>query len=364
MDRKSLQTYINQVFNVTGINTGILDADGCYVVCTGTSPEKNVHPHVSDAIVSDDAVTVCKGTTFRKVFDKEGLELILFIDSDSAEAPMYLELMAIGISGIGRSAYDLKTGRSCLFRDIIEGNVPPGEMQIAAKDFRISYNVPRVAYVVMTPVARDAYPYEVLESIFPNKAKDCVIVMNDKETVLIKEIKSANDPGEIEKYARIILDTLKSELLIKVKIGTGNPASDLRGVGKSYNEARMALEIGGIFSEMSDIHRYSNLGIGRLIYNLSPELCRLFIEEAFNNGKLDSLDDEAIFTVQKFFENNLNISETSRKLYVHRNTLVYRLDRIQKITGLDLKTFEDAMIFKVSMMIRNYLGKVDNAGNK
>ncbi len=363
MEKKSLQNYINQVFNVTGINTGILDANGCYIACAGMSPQESVHPCVSDAIASGDAVTVCKGTTFRKVFDKDGLEFILFIDSAGEEASKYLELMAISISGF-RSAYDFKTGRSCLFRDIIEGSVSPGEMQIVSRNLRISYNTPRVAYVVRTPKTKDAYPYEVLESIFPNKAKDCVIVMNDKETVLIKEIRSVNDPGEIEKYAHIILDTLKSELLIKVKIGAGNPASDLKGVGKSYNEARMALEIGGIFNEMSDIHRYSNLGIGRLIYNLPPELCRVFIEEAFNHGKLDSLDDEAILTVQKFFENNLNISETSRKLYVHRNTLVYRLDRIQKITGLDLRTFEDAMIFKVSMMVRNYLSKVDNAGNK
>jgi carbohydrate diacid regulator len=79
-------------------------------------------------------------------------------------------------------------------------------------------------------------------------------------------------------------------------------------------------------------------------------LCEMFIKEIFGERNID-LDDETMVTIQKFFENSLNISETARQLYIHRNTLVYRLERLEKMIGLDIRKFEDAMTFKIAMMV-------------
>ena len=146
-----------------------------------------------------------------------------------------------------------------------------------------------------------------------------------------------------------------SELLSKTEIGIGTVAPTLKDLAVSYKEAQSAINIGKMFDVERDVMSYENLGIGRLIYQLPTTLCELFLGEVFRKGSIEELDQEILFTIQKFFENNLNVSETSRQLYVHRNTLVYRLDKIQKITGLDLRIFDQAIIFKVAMMVNKYL---------
>jgi len=190
--------------------------------------------------------------------------------------------------------------------------------------------------------------------LFPSKNKDFVIVLDDENTVLIKELKPDFEQKEISKIAKIIIDTLSSEL-VKAKVGVGTVVDNIKDIGKSYKEAEMALLIGGIFDDDKQVNDYNKLGIGRLIYQLPTTSCTLFLNEVFKEGSFESLDQETMFTIQKFFENNLNVSETSRQLYIHRNTLVYRLDKIQKITGLDLRMFDDAIIFKVAMLVKKYL---------
>ena len=200
---------------------------------------------------------------------------------------------------------------------------------------------------------------EIVRSIFPAKTKDFVTAVDEHSIILVKELREKETMDEIEKIAKMITDTLSTELNVKVYISIGTVVSDLKDVSRSYKEAKMALEVGKIFESDKYIVNYEKLGIGRLIYQLPLSLCKMFIKEVLHGLTMDDFDEETLATVNKFFENNLNVSETSRQLYIHRNTLVYRLDKLQKMTGLDLRNFDDAIIFKITLMVSKYMMYMD-----
>ena len=177
--------------------------------------------------------------------------------------------------------------------------------------------------------------------------------------ILVKELREKEPLDEIDRIARMIEETLNAETSSRVYISSGTIVSDLKDVSRSYKEAKMALEVGKIFETEKFIVNYEKLGIGRLIYQLPLPLCRMFIKEVLHGLTMDDFDDETLATVNKFFENNLNVSETSRQLYIHRNTLVYRLNKLQKMTGLDLRNFDDAIIFKITLMVSKYMMYMD-----
>ena len=181
------------------------------------------------------------------------------------------------------------------------------------------------------------------------------LALHKPDIVLVKEVKPTIDDKELMKIAKGIEETLENELQIKCLIGIGTVCSQLKDVAKSFKEAQTALEVGVVFDNEQNIVNYDTLGLARLIYQLPTTLCEMFLNEIFKKGSIDALDQETLFTIQKFFENNLNVSETSRKLFVHRNTLVYRLEKIKKLTGLDLREFDHAIVFKVALMVRKYL---------
>ena len=198
-------------------------------------------------------------------------------------------------------------------------------------------------------------PFEMLQNMFPDKSHDYVISVGEHDIVLVKELKPGTEMREIEKMAVNIADTLSTEFYTKVSIGISTIVENIKDLAKAYQEAQVALEVGKVFETEKNIVSYENLGIGRLIYQLPTTLCEIFLQEVFKKGNLETLDRETLMTIQCFFENNLNVSETSRKLFVHRNTLVYRLEKIRKLTGLDLREFDHAITFKVALMVRKYL---------
>ena len=196
--------------------------------------------------------------------------------------------------------------------------------------------------------------------MFPDRQQDFVLSINEKDVAIVKQITPTTEKEDLLKIARQIEQTLHTELFIKTMIGIGTVASHLRELADSYKEAQVAIEVGKVFDTEKTIINYENLGIGRLIYQLPTTLCEIFLSEVFKKNSIDALDQETLFTINKFFENNLNVSETSRKLFVHRNTLVYRLEKIKKLTGLDLREFDDAIIFKVALMVKKYLVSREN----
>ena len=191
--------------------------------------------------------------------------------------------------------------------------------------------------------------------MYPSKNVDFLVSVDEETIVLVKEMPDNLTSKDIDKEATLIKNTINSEALCTAKIGIGSPVDTVREIAISYKEAKIAIEVSKVFDTEKDVINYENLGIGRLIYQLPTTLCKKFLDEVFKKDSLEQLDEDTISTIQKFFENSLNISETSRKLFIHRNTLVYRLDKIQKNTGLDLREFDDAIIFKIAMMVKKYL---------
>ena len=206
----------------------------------------------------------------------------------------------------------------------------------------------------------DVATVDVLSGMFPDKMQDFVLSINEMDVAVIKQVNGNVTAEEMEKVAQGIEEALKNELRIKTIIGIGTVAEHLRELADSYKEAQTAIEVGKVFDTEKSIMHYENLGIGRLIYQLPTTLCEIFLKEVFKKNSLDSLDQETLFTINKFFENSLNVSETSRKLFVHRNTLVYRLEKIRKLTGLDLRQFDHAIVFRVALMVRQYLASREN----
>lgn len=357
---KLFQNLINQVNEYVDGFFGVMDETGLILGCTDDSLTGSNHLSFSSIINSRDVFFEENGQLFQKVYIKNRLELITFISMEGEQSRKLLSMLSVNVTNI-RNYYEEKFDRGNFFKNIITDNILPGDIQLKAKELHIPFNVSRTVFLIKTEKVRDIQPHEIIESLFPKRLKDFVIALDDESTVLIKELRSEDDHREIDKTSKAIIDTLNTELMIKAQIGIGSAVDSIRDIGRSFKEAQTALHIGSIFENDKAIINYNNLGIGRLIYQLPTTMCKLFLKEVFREGSFEALDHETILTIQKFFENNLNVSETSRQLYVHRNTLVYRLDKIQKITGLDLRKFDDAIIFKVSMLVKRYLDKAENS---
>jgi carbohydrate diacid regulator len=254
-----------------------------------------------------------------------------------------------------KNLYDEKYDKGSFIKNIILDNILPSDVYIKSKELHFNTDESRVVFLIKFYGKTDMMPFEMLQNMFPDKSHDYIISVGDRDVVLVKDVKNGTDCRENEKTATKIADTLSSEFFAKVSIGISTVVSNIKDLANAYKEAQVALDVGKVFETEKNIISYENLGIGRLIYQLPTTLCEMFLSEVFKNGSLDSLDQETLMTIQAFFENNLNVSETSRKLFVHRNTLVYRLEKIRKLTGLDLREFEHAITFKVALMVKKYL---------
>lgn len=357
---KLFQNLVNQIMEVIDGEFGIMDETGLILGCSEESKTGSIHPAAPAVINEKGMFCEIEGQLFQKVYIKNKLDFIAFINTEGVHSEKFLSLIVINFTNV-RNYYEERFDKGNFFKNIITDNILPGDISLKAKELHISFNVFRTVFLIKVDKAKDIQSHEVVLSLFPNKVKDFVIDLDEENTVLIKELKAEDDYNEVDKTAKAIIDTLNTELMVKAQIGIGSAVNNVRDIGRSFKEAQTALQIGSIFENDKAIINYNNLGIGRLIYQLPTTMCKLFLKEVFKDGSLESLDRETIFTIQKFFDNNLNVSETSRQLYVHRNTLVYRLDKIQKITGLDLRNFDDAIIFKVSMLVKKYLDKADKS---
>ncbi len=296
------------------------------------------------------------GFTFFGTSSRRPAEFLIFVEGEDDAAVRYAEMISIAISSMNQLHND-RYDRSNLIRNIILDNVLPGDILISAKELHLSYDTPRVIMLIrMADGSASSHTLsEVVQGIFPEKNRDFVFNLDERNTILAKDIQPGTTEADLDQLAKTILDTVNAEAYAQITIGIGSVAPTIKDLAKSYKDARVALEVGKVFDTEHQIINYENLGIGRLIYQLPTTLCELFLSEVFKKESIDVLDSETLFTIQKFFENDLNVSETSRQLYVHRNTLVYRLDKVQKLTGLDLRIFDHAIVFKIAMMVKRYL---------
>ena len=224
-----------------------------------------------------------------------------------------------------------------------------------AKELRVTADVARGVFVVRSLKKGESVPTDVVQAMFPDRQNDFVLNIGDGDVVLVRQMPEGAGFRELNKIAISIEESLRSGTESTVVVGIGTIATHLRDLAKSYKEAQISIDVGKVFDTEKYVINYENLGIGRLIYQLPTTLCEMFLQEVFKKNPIDALDKETLFTIHRFFENNLNVSETARKLFVHRNTLVYRLEKIKKLTGLDLREFDDAITFKVALMVKKYL---------
>lgn len=355
---KPFQGLVNQIADFLDGNFGVMDGKGLILGCSDEPLTGSTHSAVAEVLRSKQIFCQVGGQLFQKIYLKGRLEFIVFIDMEGEKSKQLLSMLAVNVANI-RHYYEEKFDKSNFFKNIITDNILPGDIQLKARELHISFDVSRVVFLIKTEKAKDVEAYEVIQSLFARKTRDFVIALDDESTVFVMELRNEDDFKEVDRTAKAIIDTLNTEIMVKAWIGIGSIVSNVREIGRSFKEAQTALHIGSIFENDKLIIDYNNLGIGRLIYQLPTTMCKLFLREVFKEGSLESLDNEMILTINKFFDNNLNVSETSRQLYVHRNTLVYRLDKIQKITGLDLRNFDDAITFKVSMLVKKYLDKAE-----
>ncbi len=361
MSNSVFQGVMGQLKEIPGRVFGVVDTDGCVISSTDVSLMGERWPDAALKVAnSTDAAVTFGQKTFKAIISNAGyFEYAVFCSGDDELARSYCTMAHIALNN-AKTFYEEKHDRGTFVKNIIMDNILPGDIYIRAKELHFTTDAPRAVFLVRQLGSGDVTSVDVLSAMFPDKLQDFVLSINETDIAVVKQIEPETDNETLERMAAEIEETLKNELFVKTVIGIGTIAEHLRSLADSYKEAQTAIDVGKVFDTEKSIINYENLGIGRLIYQLPTTLCEIFLSEVFKKNSIDSLDQETLFTINKFFENNLNVSETSRKLFVHRNTLVYRLEKIKKITGLDLRQFDHAIVFKVALMVRKYLASREN----
>ncbi len=354
MSNRLFQGIVHQMKDAIDRTIGVIDETSVVIACSELGKIGEVNESVNSETLSSTAPFVVNGYTYRSFGSNAKYDYAVFVQGTDEYAQKYAQLLSVSFASI-KQYYDEKYDRSNFIKNVILDNILPGDIYLKARELHFNSEVSRVCLLIKIVSKTDVSAYDIVQNLFPDKSKDFVININEVEIALVKEIKPDTESRDLEKLASSISDTLSSEFYTHCVVGIGTTVTGIKDLARSFKEAQSALEVAKVFDTDRTIVSYDNLGIARLIYQLPTTLCETFLKEVFKQGSIDSLDHETLFTIQRFFENNLNVSETSRKLFVHRNTLVYRLEKIKKLTGLDLREFEDAIVFKVALMVKKYL---------
>ena len=361
MSSRIFQSVIIQMKDATERTIGVVDNQGFVVACSELSM---IGSYLDDmqGITGDvpDQIFTTSYRTYRLLNGLDSqFDYAVFVEGHDSIARCVCILAAVAM-GEAKTSYEEKHDKATFIKNIISDNILPGDVYVRAKELHFNADVSRAVFLIRQAGKSDVTAIEVLQSLFPDRQKDFVLSITESDLVLIKEMTAGFESEDLYAIAENIDKTMMRELGVKTVIGIGTPARHLRELADRYKEAQVAIEVGKVFDDDKSIINYENLGLGRIIYQLPTTLCEMFLSEVFKKNPIESLDQETLYTINKFFENNLNVSETSRKLFVHRNTLVYRLEKIKKLTGLDLREFDHAIIFKVALMVKKYL----NSQNK
>ena len=352
-----LQSTIEGLASITDIDMCVMDTEG---KCLATTSDKikNVSKNASDFVKLADDEQSMNGYMLFKIYDEYQPEYILAVYGDTEEVEKVGKIAVFQIQSL-LVAYRERFDSDNFFKSLILDNLLLVDIYNRAKKLHIDTEAKRVIFIVEMPASKDTTLLEKVRAILGNKGKDFATAVDENNVIVIREVGGQTSYQAMDDYAKKMIESLEETGEKGFRIAYGTVASDIKEVSKSYKEARLALDVGKIFFTGKDIIAYNTLGIGRLIYQLPIPLCKMFIREIFEGKSPDDFDDETLMTIDKFFENSLNVSETSRQLFIHRNTLVYRLDKIQKMTGLDLRVFEDAITFKIALMVVKYMNYME-----
>ncbi len=352
-----LQNTLDGLKGIARVELCVMDVDGKEVAstmdmgnCTKTALEFVISPADSQVI---------QGYQYFKIYDETQLEYILVAGGTGEDVYIIGKMVAFQIQNL-LVAYKERFDKDNFIKNLLLDNLLLVDIYSRAKKLHIQTDVARVAMIVETANGKDFNVLDMVRAYLGANSRDFVTAVDESNVIVIKDLEDADSNKEIEKTAKGIVAHLKKENVKGIRVSYGTVIREIKEVSRSYKEAKMALDVGKIFFDDRNIIAYSELGIGRLIYQLPIPLCKMFIREIFDGKSPDEFDEETLTTIHKFFENNLNVSETSRQLFIHRNTLVYRLDKLQKSTGLDLRIFEDAITFKIALMVVKYMKYMEN----
>ena len=347
-----LQNTIEGLKGIARVELCVMAVDGKEVAATMDMGNCS-KPAVEFAASPADSQEI-QGYQYFKIYDEQQLEYILVAGGPGEDVYMIGKMVAFQIQNL-LVAYKERFDKDNFIKNLLLDNLLLVDIYSRSKKLHIQTDVPRVVMIVESAGGKDNNVLEIARTHFGSNSKDFITAVDESNVIVVKEFSETDTGKEIEKAARALETTLLKEGIRDVRIAYGTIVHEIKEVSRSYKEAKMALDVGKIFFDERDIIAYSELGIGRLIYQLPIPLCKMFIREIFGGKSPDDFDEETLTTIYKFFENSLNVSETSRQLFIHRNTLVYRLDKLQKSTGLDLRVFEDAITFKIALMVVKYM---------
>lgn len=349
-----LQNTIEGLKGISRIDFCVLDTEG-KALATTFEDTWNYESAVLSFVESPADSQVIQGCQFFKIFDEQQLEYVLLAGGESEDVYMLGKIAAFQVQSL-LVAYKERFDKDNFIKNLLLDNLLLVDIYNRAKKLHIDTEAKRVIFIIETSHEKDSVALDNVRNLLGGKSRDFVTAVDEKNIIVVKELADKAGSRELEKMAKEMMEILRTESEDdKIHIAYGTVVNDIKEVSKSYKEAKLALDVGKIFFDEKDIVAYSTLGIGRLIYQLPIPLCKMFIKEIFEGKSPDEFDEETLTTINKFFENSLNVSETSRQLYIHRNTLVYRLDKLQKSTGLDLRVFEDAITFKIALMVVKYM---------
>lgn len=354
-----LQSTVDGIKSISRVDISIFDTEGKLLASTMNNVE--VYENAVLTFVKSPADSqALSGYQFFKVYDEQQLEYILLIKGDSDDVYMVGKMVVFQLQNL-LTAYKERYDKDNFIKNLLLDNLLLVDIYNRAKKLHIDTEARRIVFLIETRVEKDLAAFETVKTLFANsKGKDFITQVDEKNIIVVKELKPSEGYEDMSRIGKIILDMLNTEAMSSVRVAFGTIINEIKDVSRSYKEAKMALDVGKIFYSERNIIAYSNLGIGRLIYQLPMPLCKMFIKEIFADNSPDDFDEETVSTINQFFENNLNVSETARQLYIHRNTLVYRLDKLQKLTNLDLRTFDDAITFKMALMVVKYMKYMEN----
>lgn len=353
-----IQASIDELKGITKVDFCVIDMEG--IVVASTFDSADVPQDLIDSFVNSPADSQIVGDYHMlKILEDGDTAYVLISKGTGTDAYM---MGRVAVSQIQHLviAYKEHFDKNNFFQNLLLDNLLLVDIYNRAKKLHIAPDMPRVVYLVETQNDKDNVSMELLRNIFGDQPGHYLTAVEQKNIILIKEVSALDAYDEVEQEAQVIVDMMNSEAMLATKVSYGTIVKELKEVSKSYKEAKMAMDVGRIFYMEKSINAYNTLGIGRLIYQLPINLCRIFMDEIFGDNVPNDLDDEMLTTVQKFFDNNLNVSETSRQLFVHRNTLVYRIEKLHQATGLDIRKFDDALTFKIALMVVNYMKYIDS----
>jgi len=354
-----LQNTIDGMKGITRVDLIVTDTEGKILASTMSNAETN------DTLAADFAGSpadsqVLQGFQFFKVYDDHQLEYILMAKGDTDDDYKVGKMAAFHIQSL-LVAYKERFDKDNFVKNLLLDNLLLVDIYNRAKKLHIDVEARRVVYLIETKTEKDTNALETVRTLFAGKPKDFITAVDEKNIIIVKELKGNENYDTLMNTAKVIVDMLNTEAMSKVHVAYGTIVNEIKDISRSYKEAKMALDVGKIFYSERKVVAYNNLGIGRLIYQLPMPLCKMFIREIFDGQSPEDFGEETLATINKFFEKSLNVSATSKDLYIHRNTLVYRLDKLEKSTNLDLRVFDDAITFKIALMVVKYMKYMENA---